>query len=151
MSRVVRKPALCICENKDADQLISVFAFATRIQQSLLFQNTKFQASSHISVTAQPGLYRTRSETPKTSFHTTMLMLDRFMSTGFLPTCLFTKRLHLRIIIFVFVCIIRDADFHFDLYGLPAIVGMRKFFFHFVFSFQKIRRCRLLLALRFQV
>ena len=33
MSRVVRKPAFCICENKDADQLrgklISAFVFAT--------------------------------------------------------------------------------------------------------------------------
>ena len=39
MSRVVRKPALCICENKDADQLrrklISAFVFATEIVQSL--------------------------------------------------------------------------------------------------------------------
>ena len=38
----------------------------------------------------------------------------------------------------------------FDLYGLPAIICVRKFFFHFV-SFQKIRRCRLLVALRFQI
>ena len=54
MSRVVRKPAFCICENKDADQfavtvkLISAFVFATRIEQSLFFLNPKFQASSHL-------------------------------------------------------------------------------------------------------
>ena len=30
-------------------------------------------------------------------------------------------------------CIIRDADFNSDHYGLPAIICVRKFFFHFVF------------------
>ena len=34
---------------------------------------------------------------------------------------------------FVIVCIIRDTDFHSDLYGLQAIICARKFFFHFVF------------------
>ena len=54
MSRVMRKPAFCICENKDADQLrgtaklISAFVFATWIGQSLYFLNPKFQASSHL-------------------------------------------------------------------------------------------------------
>ena len=49
----MRKPAFCICENKDADQLrtaklISVFVFATWIVQPLYFLNPKFQASSHL-------------------------------------------------------------------------------------------------------
>ena len=51
MSRIVRKPSFCICENKDADQLakpISAFVFTTLIVQSLYFLNTKFQASSHL-------------------------------------------------------------------------------------------------------
>ena len=57
MSLVVRKPAFCICENKDADQLrgfavtaklISAFVFATRLVQSLYYLNPKFQASSHL-------------------------------------------------------------------------------------------------------
>ena len=54
MSRVVRKPAFCICENKGADQLritaklISIFVFATQIVQPLYFLNTKFQASNHL-------------------------------------------------------------------------------------------------------
>ena len=60
LSLVMRKPAFCICENKDADQLcddreaelIRAFVFATLIVQSLYFLNRKFQASSHL-----PWLY----------------------------------------------------------------------------------------------
>ena len=54
MSRVLRKPAFCICENKGADPLHDCleadhsFVFATRIVQSLYFLNLKFQASSHL-------------------------------------------------------------------------------------------------------
>ena len=54
MSHVMRKTALCICENKAADQLcgiaqlISAFVFATQIIQSLFFLNLKFQASSYL-------------------------------------------------------------------------------------------------------
>ena len=50
----MRKPAFCICENKVADQcavivhLISAFAFAIRIVQSLYYLNPKFQTSSHL-------------------------------------------------------------------------------------------------------
>ena len=46
------KPTICICENKDADQLrgnrelISAFVFATWIVHFLFFLNPKFQASS---------------------------------------------------------------------------------------------------------
>ena len=56
----MRKPAFCVCENKDADQLavtaklISAFIFATRIVQSLFLLNPKFHASSHLL-----WLYRT--------------------------------------------------------------------------------------------
>ena len=47
---VMRKPAFCICENKDADQLrgYRALVFATRIVQSLYFLNAKFQASGHL-------------------------------------------------------------------------------------------------------
>ena len=48
MSLVMRKPAFCICKNKDNQKLISAFIFATRIVQSLFFLNPKFQASRHI-------------------------------------------------------------------------------------------------------
>ena len=59
----MRKPAFCICGNKDADQLhgnreaisfavtaklISAFVFATRTVLSLYFLNPKFQASSYL-------------------------------------------------------------------------------------------------------
>ena len=51
MSLVMRKPACCICENKDADQLrelISAFVFATRIVQSLYSLNLKSQVSNNL-------------------------------------------------------------------------------------------------------
>ena len=54
MSHIVRKPAFCICENKDADQLRDNreadqrFVFAIRIVQSLFYLNPKFQASCHL-------------------------------------------------------------------------------------------------------
>ena len=48
MSRVVRKPAFCICKNKGADKLISAFVFATLTVQSLFYLNPKFQAISHL-------------------------------------------------------------------------------------------------------
>ena len=53
MSRVMRKPTFCICENKDADQLRGNREADQRlcfryIVQSLYFLNPKFQASSHL-------------------------------------------------------------------------------------------------------
>ena len=52
MSRLMRKPTICICENKDADQLRGNreddqrLFFATRIVHFLFFLNPEFQASS---------------------------------------------------------------------------------------------------------
>ena len=78
---VMRKPALCMCENKDANQLRSNCA----ADQHLCFRNidstipllSEFEISSlqSSSVTAQPGLFRTRLETPKPGFLTTRLIL----------------------------------------------------------------------------
>ena len=53
MSLVLRKPAFCICENKDADQLRGDREADQRlcfryIVQSLYFLNPKVQASSHL-------------------------------------------------------------------------------------------------------
>ena len=55
MSRVLRKPDVYICENKDADQLRGnreadqrLCFLAIRIVQFLFNLNTKFQASSHL-------------------------------------------------------------------------------------------------------
>ena len=55
LSHVVRKPAFCICENKDADQLCSnctadqrlCFRYMDSTIQSLFYLNPKFQVSSH--------------------------------------------------------------------------------------------------------
>ena len=79
------KPAFCICENKDADQLRG----NREADQRLCFRYTdttipplpKYEISSFLlsSVTAQPCLCRTWSETPKTGFLRTRL---KFKVTG---------------------------------------------------------------------
>ena len=76
----MRKPAFCICENKDADQLPS----DQEADQCLCFRYTdstnpllpKYEISSlqFSSVVVQPGLCRTWSEPPKTGFLTTRLI-----------------------------------------------------------------------------
>ena len=75
----MRKPAFCICENKDADQLRG----NREADQHLCFRYTdstipllpKSEISSlqPSSVAVQPSLCRTWSETPKTGFLTTRL------------------------------------------------------------------------------
>ena len=75
LSRVVRKMAFCICENKDADQLRGY----REANQRLCFRNTDSSIpllpKSEIS-SVQPSsvvVRRTWSETPKTGFLTTRL------------------------------------------------------------------------------
>ena len=80
----MRKPAFCIRENKDADQL----RVNRKADQRLCFRYTdstipllpKSEISSIwlYSVIAQPDLCRTRSENPKTGFLTTRLMFHYF-------------------------------------------------------------------------
>ena len=85
MSLVMRKPAFCICENKDADQLRG----NREADQRLCFRYTdstipllpkseisRFQPSS---VAVQLCLCRTWSETPKTSFLRTRLICNQCM------------------------------------------------------------------------
>ena len=60
MSRCIGKPAICLSENKGADQLCMAktkkqircaycaFVFATRIEHFFYFLNPKFPASSHL-------------------------------------------------------------------------------------------------------
>ena len=77
MSRIVRKPAFCICENKDADQLRGY----READQRLCFRYTEstipllpyseISSLQPYSVVAQPGLCWTWSETPNTGFLTT--------------------------------------------------------------------------------
>ena len=77
----MRKPAFCICENKDADQLRG----NREADQRLCFRYTdstipllpKSEMSSlqPSSVSVQPGLCKTWLETPKTGFLITRLIL----------------------------------------------------------------------------
>ena len=60
----------CICENKDADQRL---CFRYTDSTIPLLPKSKISSLYPSCVTAQPGLCRTLSETPKTSFLTTRL------------------------------------------------------------------------------
>ena len=76
----MRKPAFCVCENKDADQLRG----NREADQRLCFRYTdstipllpKSEISSLMqsSVVVQPGLCPTWSETPETGFLATRLI-----------------------------------------------------------------------------
>ena len=82
----MRKPAFCICENKDADQLRG----NCEGDQRLCFRYTdstipllpKSEISSLYpsSGAVQPGLCGTWSETPKTGFLTTRLKFDCYLA-----------------------------------------------------------------------
>ena len=69
MSRVMRKPTFCICENKDADQLRGNREADQRlcfryIDSAIpLLPKLKMSSLQPSSVAVQPGLCRTRSET----------------------------------------------------------------------------------------
>ena len=77
----MRKPAFCICENKDADQLHSNCAGDQRLCFRYMDSTIPLLPKSEISslwsssVTVQPGLYRSWFETPKTVFLTMRLIL----------------------------------------------------------------------------
>ena len=79
----MRKPAFCICENKDADQLRSNCAADQRLcfrytdSTIPLLPKSEFSSLTPSSVVVQPGLCRTLSETPKTGFLTTRLIILR--------------------------------------------------------------------------
>ena len=82
LSLVMRKPDFCICENKDADQLRSNCAtdqrLCLRYTDSTIPLLPKSEISSlwTCSVAVQPGLCRTWSDTQKTGFLTTRLILS---------------------------------------------------------------------------
>ena len=75
----MRIPAFCICENNDADQLRGNREADQRIcfrySDSAIPRRPKSEISSLYpsSVTVQPGLCQTNSETPKTGFLRTRL------------------------------------------------------------------------------
>ena len=90
MSHVVRKPAFCIYENKDADQLRGnrqadqCLCFCYIDSTIPLLPKSEISSFLPSSVTVQPGLCGTWSETPKTGFLTTRLIC----------TCMITCLLH---------------------------------------------------------
>ena len=75
----MRKPAFCICENKDADQLCGNRTADQRLcfpytdSTIPLLPKSGISSLKPSSVVVQPGLCRTWSETPKTGFLTTSL------------------------------------------------------------------------------
>ena len=84
MSCVMRKPAFCICENKDADQLRSNYAADQRLcfrytdSTIPLLPTSEISSLKPSSVAVQTGLCRTWSETPKTGFLTMRLICEHF-------------------------------------------------------------------------
>ena len=83
MSLVVIKPAFCICENKDADQLRGNreadqrLCFRYMDSTIALLPKSKISSLQTSSVAVQPGLCRTWSETPKTGFLRTRLISNQ--------------------------------------------------------------------------
>ena len=81
MSRILRKTAFCVCENKDADQLRGNREADQRLCFRYIDSTILLPPIHKISslwphcVVVQPGLCRTWSETPKTGFLTTRLKL----------------------------------------------------------------------------
>ena len=81
MGRVMRKPAFCICVNKDADQLRGNREANQRLSFRYTDSTIPLLSKSEISslypssVAVQPGLCRTWTETPKTGFLRTRLIL----------------------------------------------------------------------------
>ena len=79
VSLIVRKPAFCICENKDADQLRSNCAADLRLCFRYTDSTIPLLPKSEITniqpfpVAVQTALCRTWSETLKTGFLTTRL------------------------------------------------------------------------------
>ena len=75
----MRKPAFCICENKDADQLRGNREADQRlcfryINSTIpLLPNYEISSLKPSCVVVEPGLCRTWSETPNTGFLTTGL------------------------------------------------------------------------------
>ena len=79
MSLVMRKPAFCICENKDADQLRGYreadqrLCFRYNDSTIPLLPKSEISSLQPSSVAVQTGLCRTWSGTPKTAFLTMRL------------------------------------------------------------------------------
>ena len=80
----MRKPAFCICQNKDPDQLRGNrladqrLCFCYKDSTIPLLPRSEISSLWPSSVAVQPGLCGTWSETPKTGFLTTRLKLSLY-------------------------------------------------------------------------
>ena len=80
----MRKPDFCICKNKDADQLRGNCEADQHLCFRYIDSTIPLLSKSEISrlkpssVAVQPGLCWTWSDTPKTSFLTTRLILCEY-------------------------------------------------------------------------
>ena len=94
MSRVMRKPTFCICENKDADQLRGNreadqrLCFCYTNSTIPLLPKSKFSSLQPSSVVVQPGLCGTWAETLQTGFLITRLKCLASMDGCASGTCL---------------------------------------------------------------
>ena len=77
----MRKPAFCICENKDADQRL---CFRYTDSTIPLLSKSEISSLSPSSVAVQPGLCRTRSETGLFSHDAAHICISRKCLTGFI-------------------------------------------------------------------
>ena len=92
----MRKPVICICENKDADQLRGNreadqrICFRYTASTIPLLPKPEISSLKPSSVAVQPGLSRAGSETPKTGFLTTRLIdSPHFLSFSKINFCAF--------------------------------------------------------------
>ena len=82
----MRKPAFCICENKDADQLRGNCEADQRLCFRYIDSMIPLLSKSEISrlypssAAVQPGLCWTWSETPKTGFLRTRLIYNKMIN-----------------------------------------------------------------------
>ena len=87
----MRNPALCICKNKDADQLRGNPATDQRICFRYIYRKIPLLPKSKISsfrpssVAVQPSFCRTWSNTPKTGFLVAQFII---IAVAYIPQCL---------------------------------------------------------------
>ena len=91
MSLIMRKPAFCICENKDADQRL---CFRYTDSTISLLSRSAISILQLSFVAVQPGLCRTWSETPKTGFLLTGLTYICILGLDSFRTRLTISALH---------------------------------------------------------
>ena len=92
LSRVVRKLAFCICQNKDADQLRGNREADQRLYFRYIDSTISLLSIYEISslwpscVVVKPGLCGTWSETPKSGFLRTRLISSTSISSTFISS-----------------------------------------------------------------